>query len=148
MTLRCGNKPKFWNTIDIFVRRNSLNCTSSKSVTSCPSMCMFPEVESMRRIKHLTRVDLPLPDNPITTNVWPFATLNEMLRRATTCPNSDCISARDLSRFSCSRAIDGLSPKTFHRLSTFIRLFMFFSSFIIGKCRYIVFSCIYLFIPF
>ena len=39
---------------------------------SISSIITDPDVGSINLVKHLTKVDFPLPDNPITTNVSPF----------------------------------------------------------------------------
>ena len=41
-------------------------------VTSISSIFTVPEVGSINLDMHLTKVDLPLPDKPITTKVSPF----------------------------------------------------------------------------
>ena len=53
------------------------------------SIKISPEVDSINRIKHLTKVDFPLPDKPMITNVSPLATSKETFFKATTNPKSD-----------------------------------------------------------
>ena len=43
---------------------------------------MFPSVGSINLVKHLTNVDFPLPDNPITTKVSPLFTVKDTSLRA------------------------------------------------------------------
>ena len=59
-------------------------------------------VGSTSRIRHRARVDLPLPERPITTKVSPASTLNDTSRRATTAPSSSCISSLVLVTLSGS----------------------------------------------
>ena len=51
---------------------NSNNSLALIFVTSTSSIFTMPAVGSINLEIHLTSVDFPLPDNPITTNVSPF----------------------------------------------------------------------------
>ena len=53
----------------ILVRRNALISASASPTTSTSPISTFPAVGSIRRLTQRTKVDLPLPDNPMTTNV-------------------------------------------------------------------------------
>ena len=55
-------------------------------VTSTSSILTVPEVGSINLEIHLTKVDFPLPDKPITTNVSPFSIEKLTSFTATTCP--------------------------------------------------------------
>ena len=55
-------------------------------VTSISSILTVPEVGSINLDIHLTNVDFPLPDNPITTKVSPFCIEKLTFLTATTCP--------------------------------------------------------------
>ena len=55
-------------------------------VTSISSIFTVPEVGSINLDIHLTKVDLPLPDKPITTKVSPFWIEKLTSFTATTCP--------------------------------------------------------------
>ena len=53
---------------------------------SWPSSSTWPAVGSISRVRHRTRVDLPEPDRPMTTNTSPRATSKLMSRTAVTQP--------------------------------------------------------------
>ena len=87
-TVLCGSKAKLWNTIPILFLLNSINSLLFKLSKSCPSIKIFPSVASVSLDMHLSNVDLPEPDKPITTNISPFATSNEALLTPTMHPFS------------------------------------------------------------
>ena len=55
---------------------------------SWPSIKIFPAVASVNLEIHLNNVDLPEPDNPITTNISPLETSKEALFTPTIHPFS------------------------------------------------------------
>ena len=64
MTVRCPNRLKDWNTMPIFLRislRSQL-----PSLMTCPSTIISPEVGGSSMLMHRKRVDLPVPEGPIT----------------------------------------------------------------------------------
>ena len=69
--LRWGNKPKFWKTIASSFRRICNNSLSDTLAISVPLITTSPEVGFISRLIQRSRVDLPLPDNPIITNISP-----------------------------------------------------------------------------
>jgi hypothetical protein len=60
--------------MDILWRLRSMSWRSLISVTSAPSMTICPAVGSTSREMQRTRVDLPLPERPMTTKVSPCCT--------------------------------------------------------------------------
>ena len=63
-------------------RRSSRSRSSSALRMSSPSSMTSPAVGSIRRVMQRTRVDLPLPDRPITTKTSPGLTSNDTSRIA------------------------------------------------------------------
>src|SRR5947208_2764587 len=96
-------------------RRRSRNCCSAQPVTSCSPMRTEPAVGSISRVRHRTRVDLPLPDRPMTTNTSPEATSNDTSRTAMTvlCFAFNSAGASSLSGLPMIWRARG--PKTFQR---------------------------------
>ena len=119
MTRRWGNSPKCWKTIDSLVRRSTRRAAASIAVTSSPSMRTVPDVGSINRDRQRINVDLPLPDRPITTNVSPRSTSNDIDRTATVWPVTAWISWRDAPAVAMSIARRWSPfPNTFHRSAT------------------------------
>ena len=85
---------------------------------STPPSCTDPLVGSMRRVSRRTRVDLPDPDRPITTNTSPGATSNETSFTPTTLPVFSLSSARESSASGVPMTRSERGPKIFQRLST------------------------------
>ena len=71
-TVLCGKSPKCWKTMLILFLLNSNKSFELILVTSTSSIFTVPDVGSINLEMHLTNVDFPLPDRPITTNVSPF----------------------------------------------------------------------------
>ena len=70
-TERWGNNPKCWNTIAssfLRIRSNSLSVTLEISL---PLMITSPEVGFINRLMQRSKVDFPLPESPIITNISP-----------------------------------------------------------------------------
>ena len=118
MTLRCGSKPKCWKTMEKRVLRNSRRRLSSTFKMSSPSNFICPCVGSIRRVMHRTRVDLPEPERPITTNTSPGATSNETSRTAIVLPVFARKSVRESEASGEPITFSGLFPKTFHTFCT------------------------------
>src|SRR3954470_14019225 len=102
----------------IFSLRTVRSCASSSARRSRPSTSTVPALGSMSRLSSRTSVDLPDPDNPITTNSSPRSTVKLTSWTASVAPVRRRISVRPspspASRSaSCSRA-----PKTFVRPET------------------------------
>ena len=55
---------------------------------SSPSIKILPPVASVNLEIHLSRVDLPEPDKPITTSISPFETSKDALFTPTMHPSS------------------------------------------------------------
>ncbi len=85
---------------------------------SSPLTSTLPAVGSIRRVRHRTRVDLPEPDRPITTNTSPGATSNDTSRTAATQPVWFSSSLRVRSASGVPTTLSALGPNTFHRLRT------------------------------
>src|SRR5262245_44026874 len=119
---RWGSSPKFWNTMLTRWRRRSSRRSSSARVTSRSPMRTVPAVGSMSLVRQRTRVDLPLPDKPITTNTSPGATSKSISRTATTFPVLACSSRRGRSAAGVPTMRWGRGPKTFHNPLTEIAL--------------------------
>ena len=116
-----GRSPKCWNTIATFCRRNWVSSRLLYLRTSSPSTLISPVVGSISRIRQRMRVDLPLPERPMTTNVSPRDTSKLTFCRATTQPVSSWISALVLSAYSGVMTDLGFFPNTFHSDRTDMR---------------------------
>ena len=118
VSVRCGSRPKCWNTIDTLLRRTSSSVSLSALVTSTSPMRTVPTVGSISRVRQRISVDLPLPDNPMTTKTSPGTTSMSMSRIATTLPvcASSCLRGRSASSEPTIRS--GFGPYTFHRPRT------------------------------
>ena len=97
---------------------NSLNLAGSAFNTSSPLNKTEPAVGSINLVKHLTNVDLPEPDNPITTKTSPGATSKETFFTAAVLPVFSLNSERERSASDELTIFSGLSPKTFHKFLT------------------------------
>ena len=99
-------------------RRMSSSSSLPAAVTSVAPMCTVPAVGSMSRVRQRTRVDLPLPDSPITTKTSPGATVKLTSRMATTQPVFASSSARGRSTSGVPTTRAALAPNTFHKPAT------------------------------
>ena len=72
--------------MEIFVRRNSSSSCLLNSARSRPSKRTCPAEGRLSRLKHRTRVDLPEPDRPMMTKIFPFGIFRLMSHRATVTP--------------------------------------------------------------
>jgi len=70
-----------------------INSALSIFAKSSPSINTLPALGSIKRLINLTKVDFPLPDNPIITNISPEKTLNDTWFTPTVIPVSFKISA-------------------------------------------------------
>ena len=113
ITRRWASSPKCWNTIETVWRRSSRSSDWSAAMTSCPVMWMLPAVGSIRRISVRTRVDLPEPDRPMTTNTSPGWISIETSRTATTLPVLRCSSQRGSSASGVPMTLSACGPKIF-----------------------------------
>lgn len=88
--------------------------------TSSPSMESDPAVGSISRVMQRTRVDLPEPDRPMTTNTSPLRTSKVTSRTAAVQPVRSRSSAAGSEAYSESGTRTALrcGPKTFHSPST------------------------------
>ena len=77
-----------------------------------------PAVGSINLVKHLTNVDLPEPDNPITTKTSPGATSKETSFTAAVLPVFALNSERERLASAELTIFSGLSPNTFHKFRT------------------------------
>src|SRR5680860_362562 len=77
---------------------------------------MVPAVGSIRRFRQRTRVDLPLPDRPMTTKVSPRSMSSETSCSPTVWPVCSRISSLVLSFCSSGRMVSGSGPNTLLRL--------------------------------
>ena len=118
MTFRCGRRPKCWNTMENCVRRSSRSRDGDALRMSSPLTRTLPDVGSMSRVRHRTRVDLPEPDRPITTKTSPGATSNDTSRTAATQPVWLSRSLRLRSASGVPTTLSALGPNTFHRSRT------------------------------
>src|SRR5450755_827356 len=118
MTFRWGSRPKCWKTIAKRRRRSSRRRWASALPMSSPSRSTSPAVGSISRVRQRTRVDLPLPDRPITTNTSPWATSKVTSRTATVVPVLACSSAVGRSASGVPTILCSAAPKIFHRPRT------------------------------
>ena len=118
MTLRCGNRPKCWKTIEKRVLRNSRSLLSSTFRISSSSKRNSPCVGSINRVMQRTSVDLPEPESPITTKTSPGATSKETSRTAIVLPVFARNSCLDSKASGVPIIASGFDPKTFHRFRT------------------------------
>src|SRR3954465_14298751 len=119
MTRRCGSSPKCWNTMANLRRRSSRSRFWSAAAMFSPSNNTSPAVGSMSRVRQRTSVDLPEPDNPITTNTSPGATSKLTSRTAAVQPVLDIRSRRDSAVRSASAGTrSAFGPNTFHNSRT------------------------------
>src|SRR5690606_15182710 len=80
-----------------------------------PFTTILPTVGSTSRNRQRTRVDFPLPDKPMITNISPGWTSKETSRTATTIPGIRWLSSR---RKSVTSMRMPLGANTFQRLRT------------------------------
>ncbi|MNC41900.1 hypothetical protein D3C75_906890 [compost metagenome] len=111
-TLRCGNRPNFWNTIPIFLRRNVRSSSELIRTTSLPLNKTWPPVGSIKRFNNRTSVDLPLPDKPIMTKISPSLMLNSALLTPTVSLASRAIFSLDHPCSNNGRARPASLPNT------------------------------------
>src|SRR6478735_534503 len=117
-SVRWGRRPKCWNTIETLWRLTSSSCCRSAAVTSTPSITTVPHVGAIKRVRHRTSVDFPLPDRPMTTNTSPGATSRSISRMATTLPVLASSALRGRSASSDPTTRSGFGPYTFHKSRT------------------------------
>lgn len=113
-TRRCGSRPKCWNTIEKRCRRSSRSSTAPASRMSSPCRRICPAVGSTSRVRHRMSVDLPEPDNPMTTNTSPGRTSNETSRTAATHPVLAISSPPRRSASGRPMIFPARGPKIFH----------------------------------
>ena len=82
-------------------------------MTSCPVMWMLPALGSIRRISVRTRVDLPEPDRPMTTNTSPGWTSIDDVADGHDVPVLRCSSQRGSSASGVPMTLSGCGPKIF-----------------------------------
>ena len=63
-----------------------MSCLEFIASKSWPSIKIFPAVAAVKREMQRSKVDLPEPDNPITTKISPLCTSKEALFTPTTQP--------------------------------------------------------------
>ncbi len=85
-TGRLSNSAPPWNSIPKRARKASRGWV----VTSTPSTVMTPESGSTRPRMHLIRIDLPVPEPPITTVLVPLGTFRSIPRRTLLAPKALC----------------------------------------------------------
>ena len=88
MTDICGSRAKCWNTMPIFDSRILRSSVFPSLVMSCPSSRISPAVGSMSRFMQRMRVDFPLPESPMITQILPVSMDRLTLLSATTLPLS------------------------------------------------------------
>lgn len=122
-TLRCGNSAKCWKTMLILVERTRRSSAGERAVRSSPSIRMRPAVGSSRPLSMRSKVDLPEPDRPITTKIWPGSTRNEASITAAVVPSARS-SSRSVSPLSSARTafataapLSGPLPNTLYTCS-------------------------------
>ena len=113
ITRRCASRPKCWNTIETELRRSSRSSAAPAAETSWPAISICPAVGSISRIRVRTRVDLPEPDRPMTTNTSPGQTSIETSRTATTQSVFSRSSPRGRYASGEPTRRSGCGPKTF-----------------------------------
>src|SRR5690554_1187012 len=96
-------------------RRNSVSWRWPREATSWPPIQTSPEVGSMSLRRQRMKVDLPLPDSPITTKNSPRSSVMETFLTAVTAPFSSAWATEAGSLVSTRTP---LAAKTFHRLLT------------------------------
>ncbi len=102
----------------ILRRRSSTRSRTDMAVTSAPSSRTLPALGSMRRLIMRTRVDLPEPDSPITTNSSPCSIRRVTSRTPTAWPVDSSSSALDMPRASAVSAVSTSEPKTLLKCSS------------------------------
>ena len=108
----------FWNTIPICPARSLRSSASVFSMTFSPWMRISPALGSSRRLMWRTRVDLPLPDSPITQKISPSATLK--FASATPTTQSNFSSTSDLLRLPARTALSASSARSPKIFQTFL----------------------------
>jgi hypothetical protein len=88
------------------------------AATSRSPISTLPAVGSMSRVRQRTRVDLPEPDRPITTNTSPGATSNDTSLTAAMQPVRSSISGLLSWASGLPMICSALGPNTFHRFFT------------------------------
>ncbi len=88
-----GKSAKCWKTMLIFFDRTSRSARALSAVRSWPSNRTWPAVGSRSPSDTRRRVDLPDPDRPMTTKIWPGSTVKDASITAAVVP-----SARSSSR--------------------------------------------------
>src|SRR5919202_4080780 len=96
----------------IFSLRTVRSCASSSPRRSRPSTSTVPALGSMSRLSSRTRVDLPDPDRPMTTNSSPRSTSKPTSWTASVLPVRRWISSRPTPSPARRNASRSRAPKT------------------------------------
>ncbi len=125
-TLRCGSRPKRWNTIAKWSCRmvRSLRASTLTTSTSPSSVVnqTWPDVGSISRLMARRSVDLPEPESPLMTKNSPGFKVNETSWTPITWPVSARMSSLLRPSRSSARAWSGFGPNTLLRDSTRIKV--------------------------
>ena len=95
----------------ILVRRNAVIPSGASCKMSVSSIITWPAVGSISRFTHRTKVDLPLPDSPITTKVSAPLMLRFTSSRPTVWPVRSRISSLLTPASTCAITFCGCGPK-------------------------------------
>jgi len=136
-----------------FLRRVIINSRLSIFVIFSPSINTSPAVGSIKRLTNLIRVDLPLPDKPIITNISPCSTEKDVWLTPTVIPVFLNISSFFSPFFKRFNPSSGLLPNIFvifftsilpinNSLLKNVNFFLFLSMnlFILSVCQVLLFS--------
>ena len=114
-TERWGSNPKCWNTIaSSFLRICSNSCLEAFEM-SVSLIMISPEVGRIRRFIQRSKVDFPLPDSPMITNISPSLIERLASFTATVHPVAFNISSLVLPSFSIFSALCFSFPKIRYR---------------------------------
>lgn len=115
-TLRCGKSAKCWKTMLIFCERTARRSAGASSVRSWPSKRTCPAVGSRSPFSMRSSVDLPEPESPMTTKIWPGSTEKEASITAAVVPSARS-SSRSTPFSSRCTASSGRLPNTLYKCS-------------------------------
>ncbi len=118
--LRCGKRAKCWNTMPNFWRRTFSSSRWWRPTIFWPSIRISPLVGSLSRFRQRMRLDLPLPDRPMTTRISPSWTSKLTSATPTACPVFSKMACLVSPWRNNAWACSGESPKTLVRPRTAI----------------------------
>ena len=110
-TERWGSKPKCWNTMASSFLRICSSCCFEAFEISVSLIIISPEVGRISRLMQRSKVDFPLPESPIITNISPSLMDRLASFTATVHPVTFNISSLVLPSFSIFSALCFSFPK-------------------------------------